>query len=95
VAQGFAATIERSYLLDGKCVLVLDRYEGDVDRDDWLEVELPSGAFSRVRVVAVAWGSAFHALDAPLSLTVVGLAGGKPASGASIRGVDSTPPDRR
>ena len=88
VAIGFAAKVLRTYLLEERRVLVLDDgYAGDIEAGDWVEVGLPDGATARGQIATVAWGSAFHAEDPPLTLVVTGLGEVPPEAGAAISGV--------
>jgi hypothetical protein len=88
MAIGFTGKVARSYVLQRRRVLVLeDGYAGDVEAGDWVEVALPEGDAARAQIATVAWGSAFHAEDPPLTLVVTGLDEQAPAAGAAIRGV--------
>ena len=85
----FVAKIRRVYrLADTQLVVLKEGYEGDVGPGDRLEVELPEGAAVEVEVKDLAWGSAFHVDQPPLTLIVVGLdPEQEPADGASVRAV--------
>ena len=88
MALDFEATIDRTYELEGQRVLVIGRdYKGDVEVGDWVEITLASGT-APARVASVAWGSAFHAEDPPLTLVVADFEG-VPEDGASVRGIDA------
>ena len=88
-AMQFKATVRRAYSVEGKQVLILDRYEGDVDVGEWVEAVRPDGARARAKIASVAWGSAFRAEDPPLTLVVDGFAGYEPGKGSEIVGVAS------
>lgn len=88
MARAFRGTIRKSYAMGEHRALVLDeKYEGDIESGDRLEVELPSGELAQVEVVSLAWGSAFRATSPPLTLVVQGL-DDSPAEGAVIRATE-------
>ena len=81
----FSATVQRTYMIADRRVLVLERgYQGDIDAGDWIEIG-GGDASIRAQVVSVAWGSAFHATDPPLTLVVQPDREGIPAEGAAVR----------
>lgn len=88
-AAQFKATVRRAYSVEGKQVLILDRYEGDVDVGEWVEAVRPDGERVKAKIASVAWGSAFRADDPPLTLVVDGFGGYEPGGGAEIVGVPS------
>ena len=84
--RGFRATVRQVYRLQDKHLLVLEEdYRGDIGPGDRLEVELPSGANARTEVRDLAWGSAFHATNPPLTLIVDPIEAEEPRPGASVR----------
>ncbi len=92
MAAGFRGKVKRAYTLKGQRVLILEKdLAGEVNGGEWIEVNLPSGEHQRARVASVAWGSAFHAEDSPLTLVVEGLSDHEPAPGDEVRG--SWPPE--
>jgi hypothetical protein len=90
VAQGFTGKILRSYLLEGRRVLILQEgYEGDIEIGESVDIELPAGETKRGEVVNIAWGSAFHADSPPLTLVVAGV-DDEPAEAGRVSGVHAT-----
>jgi hypothetical protein len=99
MAADFSAIVQRSYALEGQHVLLLEGgYEGDIGQGEWIELAEPAAsevsgssgepeAKRRARVASLAWGSAFHATEPPLTLIVEGLAGDPPGPGTRVRGV--------
>ncbi len=87
MALDFQGTVRRAYSVGGRRALLLDsRYRGDVEAGEWVEVDLPSGRKAAVKVVQLAWGSAFRADNPPLTLVVDGLEDELPAEGSEVRG---------
>lgn len=90
MALDFKATVQRSYWLEGRAVLVLDHgYEGDIEQGEWVEIAQAEAGGRRGQVATVAWGSAFQATDPPLTLVVEGLDGELPEGGAAVRGAEA------
>lgn len=68
-------------------ILVLESYEGDIDRGMRISVAAEGRKPIETEVRELAWGSAFNARRPPLTL-VTGLPDGDPPdSGAEVRGV--------
>lgn len=86
MAEGdFRATVRQVYRLQDTHLLVLEEdYEGDVGPGDRLEVKLPGGATATTKVRDLAWGSAFHADNPPLTLIVDLVQPEEPQAGAAI-----------
>lgn len=85
---GFHATIRQVYRLQDTHLLVLhEDYRGDIGPGDRLEVELTNGETARTRVRDLAWGSAFHASNPPLTLIVDLVEPEEPKAGGSVRPV--------
>ena len=83
---GFRATVRQVYRLQDTHLLVLQEdYRGDVGPGDGLEIELSSGEIARTTVRDLAWGSAFHAENPPLTLIVDLVGPEEPQAGAIIR----------
>jgi hypothetical protein len=88
----FKATVRRAYSIEARqVVLILERYEGDTEVGDWVEVAQRDGTRAAARVASVAWGSAFHADSPPLTLVVTGLAGAAVDAGADVIGIPPRP----
>ena len=86
----FKATVRRAYSIEAKqVVLILERYEGDVEVGEWVEIAQRDGTRGAAKVASVAWGSAFHADDPPLTLVVSGLPSDAIDAGADVVGVPS------
>jgi hypothetical protein len=82
----FEATVRRSKMIEpGRTVMVIERYEGEIDSGDALEVVLGE-ARTEASVITVAWGSGFGAEATPLTLVVSGLDGDVDYAGATLRG---------
>ncbi|MEM9190950.1 MAG: hypothetical protein AAGF12_17325 [Myxococcota bacterium] len=78
----FTGVLERSYVLGSQRVLLFGvGYSGDIETGDWITIEVAGGE-STVKVVNLAWGSAFHAKTPPLTLVVEGLLDHAPEPGA-------------
>lgn len=83
---GFCATVRQVYRLQDTHLLVLEEdYRGDVGPGDGIEIELASGEIARTKVRDLAWGSAFHAQNPPLTLIVDLVGPEEPEAGAIIR----------
>lgn len=88
MAAGFRARVARSYVLKGQRVLVLrEGYEGDIEVGDRVELDVGGAEPARGIVASIAWGSAFHAEDPPLTLVVDGVADADPVADAEVRGL--------
>ncbi|MBW2460048.1 MAG: hypothetical protein JRH11_00280 [Deltaproteobacteria bacterium] len=86
MADDFKAAVRRAYALDGQRVLILELgYRGDVVPGEQVDVTTGDRVV-RATVANVAWGSAFHAKDTPLTLVVTGL-DEDPAEGSAVCGV--------
>lgn len=84
VARPFEGLVRRSHVLEaGSTVLVMERYDGDVEVGCVL-IAVHEGRRHEVRVKTVAWGSAFGVEAIPLTLVVTGLAEGAAYAGASL-----------
>ncbi|HJL16620.1 MAG TPA: hypothetical protein RMH99_13235 [Sandaracinaceae bacterium LLY-WYZ-13_1] len=84
--DGFRAKVRQVYRLQDTHLLVLEEdYRGDVGPGDRLEIALPSGASARTSVRDLAWGSAFHAQNPPLTLIVDLVEAEEPEAGAVVR----------
>lgn len=83
MSERFTGTVNRSYALDGKRVVILETgYDGDIEQGDLVEI---AGA-GQGRVESLAWGSAFDAESPPLTIIVDGLsAAAEP--GANVKSV--------
>lgn len=86
MASDLKGRLRRSYLLDGKRVLVLEEgCTGGVEVGDHVEVR-SAGQQATAEVETVAWGSAFDAQSPPLTLVVKGLTGVVLEPGAEVVG---------
>ena len=86
MASDLRGRLRRSYVLDGKRVLVLQEgCSGGIEVGDSVRVELTNGEFVTCKVATVAWGSGFQATSPPLTLVVEGLSG-DPADEARVEG---------
>jgi hypothetical protein len=84
--DGFHATVRQVYRLQDSHLLVLEEdYRGDIGPGDRLEIGLPSGRTARTEVRDLAWGSAFHAHNPPLTLIVELVEDEEPQAGAIVR----------
>jgi len=68
-----------------RTVLVIERYTGEVDAEDEVEVFLGESK-TMSQVVTVAWGSGFGAEPTPLTLVVSGLDETVSYASATLRG---------
>lgn len=85
IDAAFEGVVRRAYSIDAEhVVLVFERYAGDVDIGESLAVTPTIGTSSVACVTSVAWGSAFHADDPPLTLVVAGLKGDAEYAGATV-----------
>ena len=82
--EAFTAKLRQHYRLTDTDLLVLESYSGDIAAGDSLVVELPDGSRAAFRVHDLAWGSAYHAENPPLTLIVKGMGDGSPEAGATI-----------
>lgn len=95
MALGFQGQVSKVYELEGRPVLLLNNdYAGDIEAGDWVQVEsAATGGTDPGRVYqveTVAWGSAFHLEDPPLSLVLRPAAHGRsPVAPARVRGVQA------
>lgn len=86
MASDLRGQLRRSYVLDGKRVLVLkEGCSGGIEVGDQVRVELATGELATCTVATVAWGSGFQATSPPLTLVVEGLEG-DPAEEARVEG---------
>ncbi len=69
MTRPFRGVVERTYVLQGDRVLILESYEGDIEAGDKVLLERPTGD-AEVTVKNVAWGSAYNAESPPLTLVV-------------------------
>jgi len=82
----FEATVRRSKMIEpDRTVLVIERYTGEVDAEDEVEVFLGESK-TMSQVVTVAWGSGFGAEPTPLTLVVSGLDETVSYASATLRG---------
>jgi hypothetical protein len=86
-STSFKARVRRAYSIEKQQVLILERYEGDVEVGEWVAVDRPDGTRAIARIASLAWGSAFRADDPPLTLVVEGLKGYEPIGGSEVIGV--------
>ncbi len=87
MASDLRGRLRRSYVLEGKRVLVLQEgCTGGIETGDEVRVELKSGEFATCKVATVAWGSGFQATSPPLTLVVEGL-DADPADEANVEGL--------
>lgn len=86
--DGFHATVRQVYRLADSLLLVLEEdYRGDIGPGDRLDVDISGGRTVRTTVKDLAWGSAFHASNPPLTLIVDLIDGDEPGPGAIVRPV--------
>lgn len=86
----FEATVRRSKMIEpGRTVLVIERYTGEVDAGDEIEVVLGERATAS-KVITVAWGSGFGAEPTPLTLVVSDLDEAVSYAGATLRGTHAS-----
>lgn len=85
----FEGTLERSYVLGEQRVLLFGvGYRGDIETGDWIAIDV-EGTLHEVKVVNLAWGSAFHAETPPLTLVVDGLLEHTPGPGAKAHRIEA------
>jgi hypothetical protein len=81
----FTGTVRRSQSLEpGNAVLVMDRYDGDIEVGHVLVLTLGETT-ARVTVATIAWGSSFGYETTPLTLVVRGIDGKTSYAGATLR----------
>ncbi|MEM6956788.1 MAG: hypothetical protein AAF411_32155 [Myxococcota bacterium] len=70
MASNFEGTVGRTYVLQGDRVLIMEDYEGEIAPGETVHLKRPAGESAPLHVKRVAWGSAFHADNPPLTLIV-------------------------